>query len=280
MKDDLIKSIDGLIDDLFSEDEATVEKSMIKDHKPQDETADEAKAKTPGYGQDDDKRGAGRPKQISDVPKTDTDGKRAKDYDDAIAEKNENGKKKEDDQVTPPKDMKKSDSEEEKVILKSDELDRTTTLTKSEWEEFRTWKAEKQELAKSEEMKKAEAAQADLIKSAVLEATKGLKEENDALKKSLEEQGELIKAVANKPQRKKSVTNIEALEKSGSKNSNQPSAAEQKAVALDVAEELVKSGKLSLEHAVELENTGFIYDAEPRRVLEVEVKKELNKRYR
>ena len=42
---------------------------------------------------------------------------------------------------------------------------------------------------------------------------------------------------------------------------------------LDVAEELFKSGKLTDIQVVELENTGHIYDKEPRGVLEREIKR-------
>ena len=81
-KEAMNKSIDAMIDELFTE--APVEKSIdiSKDAKT---TADAAVNQAP-KGQDDDKRGAGRPKQISDVPKTDTDGKRDGKYDDDITE--------------------------------------------------------------------------------------------------------------------------------------------------------------------------------------------------
>lgn len=283
MSDALNKSIDSLIDDLFVDDEdinkseelenteevqvegaEDVEKSMIKDHKPQKETADEAKAQVPGY-QDDAARGAGRPKQISDVPKTDTDGKRAKDYDGAIAEKNEDGKKKEDSQVKPPKDMKKS-----------------VEISEEEYAAFQAFQKSQAEAKEAEELKKAEEKQSDLIKSAVAEAIKPIQEERDELKAALAEQGELVKSIANKPQRKKSVTNVAALEKSGNAsqgNQGQASAAELKQIAMDVADELVKSKQLTVEQAIELENTGFIYDQSARRTLEVGVQKEMKKRF-
>jgi len=137
MKDqELMKSIDAMIDDLFTEEtieksedtpieskeddvedtanEGDVEKSMIKDIKPQKETADEGEK--PPKGQDDDKRGAGRPKEISDVPKVDTDGKRAKDYDKDITDKKseKDGKNPEQSQVVPAKELvKKSEFSEE-----------------------------------------------------------------------------------------------------------------------------------------------------------------------
>jgi len=256
----LEKSIDGLIDELLVEHAEPVEKSMIKDQKPQDETADEAKAKTPGSGTDDDKRGAGRPKQISDVPKTDTDGKRAKDYDGDIAEKNEDAKKKEDSQVTPPKHVKKSVSDEE-------------------WEEYQALKKAKQEADAAEALKKAETEKADLIKSAIAEAQKGWEAERAELKKSMDEQAELIKAMANKPQRSKSITNMAALEKSGSvDNKPQLSKSEMRQVALDVGEELVKAGKLNMNSVIEFENTGSILDKNQFRILKQATEQEIKRR--
>lgn len=261
MTEELTKSIDSLIDELF-EEEDSFGKSMIKDEKPQKETSDEAlKHKDAKYEEDDAERGAGRSKAISDVPKKDTDGQRAKKYDDAISEKNEDAKKEEDKQVQPAPHMKKSLSDEE-------------------YEEYQALKKAKEESEKEEALKKAEQEKADLIKSAVLEAKKDWDIEREELKKSLEEQGELIKAMANRPQRKKSVTNVAALEKSSTSYNESPelSAAEIKALASDVAEGLVKSNKITVDQAIELDNNGFILDPEARRLVEAGVKKEIKNR--
>lgn len=255
------QQIDALIDELFSED---VEKSMIKDAPPQKETADEAlKDKDVKWEDDDKRKDAGRPRQISDVPKVDTDGKRANDYDSQVAAKNEDAKKKEDDQVAPPKEMKKGFLDEE-------------------YKEYQALKKAQAEQKHLEELRKAREDQSDLIKSAVLEATSEIRNENLQLRKAMEEQSDLIKAMANKPQRKRSITNMTALEKShgGGVPSDAPSAQEMKAIALDVGESLVKSKRLTVEHVVELENTGYIFDPEARQILEGEIRKEINKRYR
>ncbi len=251
--ENLTKSIDSMIDDLFAEEIVeVVEKSMIKDLKPQKETADEGEK--PPKGQDDDSRGAGRPKQISDVPNKDTDGKRAKEYDKDITEKKteKDGKNPEQSQVQPPKDMKKSVSDEE-------------------WTEFQEFKKSQVEAAKAEELKKAVEAQTDLIKSAVIEATAGIKDELIKANGKIDEQEELIKAMANKPQRSKAVTNVQAMEKSARVEA-QPEALS-KSEILDVAEDLAMNKKLTNEHVIELENTGHIYDAEARGVLEREIKR-------
>ena len=83
--EDLNKSIDSLIDAFFvdAEDVQKSDYSQISDDSCT--TADKAIASAP-MGQDDATRGGGRPAQISDVPKTDEDGKRAKNYDSDISE--------------------------------------------------------------------------------------------------------------------------------------------------------------------------------------------------
>jgi len=266
--EELVKSIDEMIDALFAEEEKVekseevteeataeetteeVEKSMIKDDKPQEETADEAVKKIP-KAEKDEKRNAGRPEQISDIPQIDKDGKRDGNYDADIAKKNEDGKVKEQDQVEPPKEMKKSLSEEE-------------------YQEYQELKKSKEEAEKEEVLKKAKQEQSDLIKSAIIEATKEIRDENSELHKKLEEQGELIKSMANKPQKSKAITNINAVEKSFSDKKEDTLS---KAELLDIAEDLVKSKKLSMENVIELENTGYIYDKDARKTLEREVKR-------
>lgn len=265
--EDLIKSIDAQIDALFAEDEAEVEEvvkaDMIKDDKPAKTTADAAVGKAP-KGEKDESRGAGRPKQISGIPQTDTDGKRSGEYDGDITEKKteKDGKKAEDSQTEPPADMKKS-------------------LSESEWAEFEAFKKAKAEAAQEENLRKARAEQTDLIKSAVLEAIKPVQEklaeakaENEELKKSLTEQGDLIKSMANKPQRSKAITNVNSLEKSfGGNGQAKGSEKLSKSELLDIAEDLVKSKAISVDQAIELEQTGYIYEPDARQVFENEVRK-------
>jgi hypothetical protein len=248
----LNKSMDSLIDELFTEqdvsgDSAKVEKSMIKDSNPAKETADEAVRAAP-KGEKDESRGAGRPEQISDVPQSDEDGSRSGEYDKKIAKKQEEPKKAEDSQVEPPKDMKKSFGSVE------------------EYAEFLALKKAKE----VESLAKAQKEQSDLMKSIVSEAVRdavsSIKSENESLKKSLSEQSDLIKSMANKPQKAKAITSVQAVEKF-----QKSAPAMGKAELLDVAEDLVKAGKLTMEHAIELENNSFIYDEEARSILEREV---------
>lgn len=252
--DELTKSIDTLIDDLFAEPAVAVdavEKSMVKDMKGANKTtADEAVSAAP-KGEKDEARGAGRPKQISDVPQTDTDGARSGEYDGKIAAPQGEATKKEDSQVAPPANLKKS-------------------VTDEEYEEYQAFKKAKAASEQAEVLQKARKEQSDLIKSAVIEATAGIKSENEELRKSMKEQGDLIKAMANKPQRSKAVTNVQAVEKF---QKSEGSSSYNKADLLDVAEDLVKSKKLTMEHVIELENTGFIFEQEARGTLEREVRR-------
>lgn len=262
-QEDLVKSIDAQIDALFAEEETVEKADMLKEDKQAKTTADAAVNQAP-KGQDDASRGAGRPDQISDVPNKDTDGKREGKYDDDITKKktDKDGKKEEDSQVEPPADMKKSISE-------------------AEYAEFEAFKKAKADAAKEEEMKKARVEHSDLIKSAVVEAMKPIqdelvaaKRENEDLRKSMSEQGALIKAIANKPQPSKAITSVNSIEKSFTGSEDiQKSKAMSKSDLLDVAEDLVKSKALTTDHAIELEQTGFIYDPEARRVLESEVRR-------
>lgn len=260
MDEQLNKSIDSLIDELFAEPTVAeapkadapaadaVEKSMVKDMASANkQTADEAVSAAP-KGEKDEARGAGRPKQISDVPQTDTDGARSGEYDGKIASPQSDASKKEDSQVAPPANLKKS-------------------LSDAEYEEYQALKKAKAAAEQAETLEKARKETSDLIKSAVTEATSGIRKENEDLRKALKEQGDLIKSIANKPQRSKAVTNVGAVEKFAKSESANFS----KADLLDIAEDLVKSKKLTMENVIELENTGFIYDSEARGVLEREV---------
>lgn len=249
----LNKSIDALIDELFAEGEPAVQKSMIKDMQPQKETADEVKPSE--KVEKDEARNAGRPKQISDIPQKDDDGSRDGNFDKDITEKlsDADGKSKEDNQVKPSSEMVKK------------------SVTDAEWEEFQSFKKAQEASKKTEELRKAQVEQTTLIKSAVNEAISGIRKENEELKKSIQEQNELIKSMANKPQKAKAITNLQAVERfeKSEATSNKLSKAE----VLDIAEDLMKSGKLSMENCIELENTGFIYEADARRILESEVRR-------
>jgi hypothetical protein len=278
-QEELNKSLDALIDDLFAEPATDNVEKSIDIAKDADKTADAAVAKAP-KAQDDDKRGAGRPKQISDVPATDEDGKRAKNYDGDITERegveDENAEAKKQaksvDQTTGSGD-KGAKAPKMRPFMKS-ENGEEVEIDASEYEAFQAFKKSQAEAAEAEELKKAEdfkkaeeQKQQDLIKSAVSEAVSGLKDENDSLKKSLQETQELIKAMASVPQRSKSITGIEALEKSEDPANKAPESFS-KSEMLDAAEELVKSGTIKADQVIELENTGTIFDPAARKAVE------------
>lgn len=278
-QNDLNKSIDTLIEDLFAEPVQKADNLNIAgDAKT---TADAAIASAP-KAQNDDSRGAGRPKQISDVPENDEDGKRDGQYDASIAsaqgeEENPEAKKqsKSIDQTTSTGRMGQAPAMKDPRLSKS--------ITEEEYAEFQAFKKSQAEAAeKAEELKKSEALKkADdikkaeletLVKSAVASAIAPLKQENETLKKSLNESAALVKAMAGQPQRSKSVTGIDAIEKS-----NPESVGPQeftKSEKLDAAERLVMKKALPMDAVVELENTGTVYNKDWQRAIEAELQKQ------
>lgn len=262
--EELIKSIDSIIADLFEEDES-VEKS-IDIAKDASTTADKVISSAPST-QSDEMRGGGRPKQISDVPMVDEDGKRSKEYDSAISEKAKEEDQEEADQVKEMNQIKEggrasaSKAPEVKPFKKS--------LTEEEFEEYIALKKAKEESEK-EEIKKAQVQQQEeLIKSVVERTSKVYEEKIESLTKSLNEQSQLVKAMANKPQRSKSITNIEAVEKSFNSESGETiQKSFTKSEILDAAEELAKSGKISVDNVIELENNGYIFNKDAREAVE------------
>lgn len=259
----LNKSIDSIIDELFAETTESVEKSIdiAEDSKTK---ADEVMSQAP-KSQDDDSRGAGRPKQISDVPKNDQDGQRAKNYDDSISE---NAKEQDQDEVDQVKEMNQiKEGGRAKASGAPDMKPFKKSLTEQEFEEYMELKRAKKEEDASV-MKKAEDAKTEaLIKSVVEITAKRYEVQIDSLSKSIKEQDALIKAMSEQPSSPKSITNIEALEKSYNNDSNEPESFS-KSEMLDAAEELFKAGKLRDSHVIELENNGYIYDVNARKVLE------------
>lgn len=275
--DELAKSIDTLLDEVFSDETSTdsVEKSIDISNDSQ-KTADEALKKVPA-GQKDESRGAGRPKQISDVPQNDMDGRRDSEYDDSISENDG----KEDEPEEAKKQAQSMDQTSEKNRMgskpnspkmapfkKSEEMSEEEY---KEFEEFKKAKAEAAEKAKeSEDLKKAEVAkkeQEDLIKSAVKEATNQMVKENEELRKAFNETQALIKAMASQPVQRKSITSIEALEKSDREDANGPEAFS-KSEVLDAAMDLVKAGKISDLVVSEIEMTNVCSDPEAKAAIE------------
>lgn len=264
----LTKSIDEMIDDLFAEKVVKSEMPSNLDVASQAKTTADAVVNSAPKGQSDDSRGAGRPKQISDVPDTDEDGKRAGSYDGDITEQ----KKPEDQPEASQVKMGGQDKGSQKTE-KPEGAPFSKSVDQAEWEEFQTFKEEKRQRKEEKKLKKAQEEQADLIKSVVKKATASFAKENEDLKKSLAETQELVKAMAERPQRRKSVEGIQALEKSQSEEPKGPQSFS-KSEMLDVAEELVakslanKDMAFRDDHLIELENTGFIFDQRARKMLE------------
>lgn len=268
--DDLNKSIDALLDAVFSEEIAKGSPlDLAEDNKT---TADAAVSKAPSM-QKDEARGAGRPKQISDVPQNDMDGRRDSDYDASIKERD--GKEEENEEAKKQaKSIDQSSSAgriaESSSAPKVAPFKKSEEISEEEYREFQEFKkAKSEEASKAEELKKAQSIrkeQEDLVKSAVREATSQIARENEELRKSFKETQDLLKAMAAQPVRAKSITGIDALEKSAPKEDRAETFS--KSEILDAAFELAKSGKIPAEAVSELEMTNRIADSEVRSKIE------------
>lgn len=268
--EELNKSIDALLDELFVEEE-NVEKSidLAGDSKT---LADQAVSQAPS-SQDDASRGAGRPKQISDVPKVDQDGARAKEYDGAISEQGKEQDQEEADQVKEMNQVKEGGRAGGSAALKTAPFKKSNgeEISDKEWEEFQAFK-KSQEEAKVEELKKAKKQeQEDLIKAVVEKTASRYIGEISELKKSLNEQKELVKSFASRPRQSKTITNVEAIEKSFDGGNQPQQESFTKSEMLDAAESLALNKSVQSfneEHLIELENNGYIYDPVARKTLE------------
>lgn len=244
MSEEFNKSIDEMIDLLFVEEETVTEEVVEKASEIATDSKTKADEVVAPKGEDDAKRNAGRPKQIS------SETKKEGDYDKDIKDRENKEEEIEEAKKQAKNPLKKSESNE------------LTNEERAELEAFRKAKAD----AKFEELRKAQVVeQEQLIKSIVEKVTLRYEDKIENLQKSLSEQTAIVKAMANAPQRSKSVTNINTLEKSA-KVSKQASFS--KSEMLDAAEELFKAGKLSVDKVIELENNSYIYDEEARSILE------------
>lgn len=270
--DELTKSIDSLIDDLFAEPVVKAAENFEVANAAKT-TADAAIAAAPKM-QDDASRGAGRPKQISDVPANDEDGKRDGQYDASIAtaigeEEPEETKK----QIKAIDQTSAAGHKGEGPKMKDPRLSKSDEAEYAEFLAFKKSQAEAKEqevLKKAEDLKKAELE--TLVKSAVASAIGPVKKENEDLRKSLGESQALIKAMAGQPQRAKSVTGIEALEKSSHEAVGPQEFT--KSEKLDAAERLVMKKALPMDAVIELENTGTVFNKEWQRSIEAELQKQ------
>lgn len=282
-KQEMTKAIDAKIDDLFTEEEP-VEKAT---EKPEDDlekgksqmdeligkepkkssaklplsgdskqTADEGESPKKAKNEEDGERG--RPKDPSNMNKRDQYGDAKADYDD--------------DYTAPAKKPA-----HETTVAKSEEKPETVTLSKEDFEVLK--KAADAILAQSkqEKLEKVKEEQVDLIKSAVSDATKDIRDE---LKKSQEQNDELaklVKSIGKRPRVQKSISNVGALEKgfvdeSGSRSSGDQGEVFSKSEMVDAAEALVQDGQLRLDDAIELQSTGTLYNAESRAKVEAKLR--------
>lgn len=272
----LEKSIDELLDEVFSE---SFQKGDALDlAQDSSKTADEALKQVP-KAQSDESRGAGRPTQISDIPQTDMDGAREGEYDDKISENEgkedqpEEAKKQAQaiDQSSDKGHMSSKPSSPKMAPFKKSEDE--VVVSKEEYEAFQAFK-KSQEEAKAEELRKSEAAKEEelkksqeaLIKSAVESAVSSLRKENQDLRKSFEESQVLLKALSDTPEAPKSITHVQAIEKSSSPSEGSETFS--KSEILDAAMELAKSGKIAHEIVTEIEMTDACVDSEARSEIE------------
>tara|TARA_R110000868_G_C10973188_1_gene771565 strand:+ start:95009 stop:95845 length:837 start_codon:yes stop_codon:yes gene_type:complete len=270
--EELNKSIDSLIDELFVEDNVEKSIDIAGDSKT---LADSVKAPK---GQKDDSRGAGRPKQISDVPENDEDGKRSGEYDSSISEggkeqdQPEASQVKEANQIKPNGKAAKPNAPKMAPFKKSNGED----VTAEEWEAFEAFKKSQKD-AEVEEMKKAQVQeQTDLIKSVVEQTASRFTGKIEELTKSLNEQKEIVKSFAKSPKQAKSITNLEAVEKSFDGSGAPKVESFTKGEIADAAVELAMNKSFpsfTENHAIEVENNGYIYDEQARKTLEAYLQK-------
>lgn len=267
--DELTKSIDALAEEFFAE---PVIKGDLDVSHASKTTADKVMAEVPG-SEDDAARGAGRPKDDHDIPKTDADGNPAKGYEAVQTPQGEEENKEASKQA--PSISQVSDKGHLAQGGKSSHDPRGPMFKAGEYEEFQELKkakaqadAEKaqEDLKKAEDLKKVE--QTNLIKSAVEAALGPVRKENEELRKTMAEQSALVKAMAAQPRQAKSVTSVEALEKSQEKVSAQGGDAFSKSEVLDAAEALFKAGQIPMDAVIEIDNTGTVLNSQHRAMIE------------
>lgn len=277
--EDLNKSIDALLDEVFSD---SMEKGSPLDIAGDSKTTADAAVNQAPAMQNDKARGAGRPKEISDVPNNDQDGKRDGSYDASIAsgqgevEPDEAKKQaKAIDQCSSAGHMASASKAPRVAPFKKSD---GTELTEEDFRAFENFQkshkeaADKaaQESAKVEELQKAEKQKKDnedLVKSAVAAATSRFAKENEELRKAFNETSALVKAMASQPMPSKSITNIQALEKS-QRPEDKGEQTFSKAEILDAAVELVMKGQLPDVTVSEIEMTGRCHSPEARAKIE------------
>jgi hypothetical protein len=262
----LEKSLDKLIDEMFmkkSDQPGMPEPKKTEGNPQTPELAEKVKTadsgEKPAEGEEEKDGTRGRPKDPSNMSARSADGASSLDYPSSVSS-----------EAAVPA--------HETTVAKSEKIE----ISKEDFEILQKAKAAKDEAAKEEVLKKARAEQATLIKSIVIEATKEIREDNTKLSKSLSETQkslgetqELLKKALSKPKPRQSVSSVAVLEKSFGGNAPEDKKGQEtfsKSDMLDAAERLVKAKKLPVEAAIELEDTGFVYNPRYRALLEQELK--------
>jgi hypothetical protein len=256
----LEKSLDRLIDEMFMKKSDGMPEPKKAEGNPQTpELAEKVKTadsgEKPEEGEEEKDGTRGRPKDPSKMSDRSADGASSLEYPSSISSE----------APTPA---------HETTVAKSEKIE----ITKEEFEILAKAKAD----AKAETLRKAREEQATLIKAIVVEATKEIRSENAELRKSLGETKEMLAKALRQPKQRQSVSAVSALEKSFGDNTPEAKKAGEekftKSEMLDAAERLVGAGKIPVEVAIELEDTGFIYNPSHRKALEQELVNPTTKR--
>lgn len=268
------------------------ESKQVKEEKDPNKTpatlADSPDNNVPS-SEDDEKNGKkrGRPEDLSQMANRDmATGASKGSYDASITHGSENPNMSEASQVKQPQNLKAKgndksadDSDKEEQSQDQSSSDNPSLkefsqvklpehLRKSNTVEISKEEYDSLKKLQGETLRKAEKeATSTLIKSEVEKATSSFRKENDELRKQVEKATDLVKAFAKKPQPRKSISSLAALEKGG-QSYEEAQRFFSKDEKLDAAEELVKSKELTIEDVIELENTGTLADPAKRAKIE------------
>lgn len=319
-EEDLVKSMDQLIDEFFAEEADASESSVAeetkegtsatlnkasdaiheiigepkqakeeKDPNKNSPTRADDPANDAPKSEEDEKAGKkrGRPEDLSQMANRDmSTGESKGAYDSSVSHASVNPNMSEASQVKQPENLKSKGSD--KSADDSDKAEQSQDQKSSDHPELKEFsqvrlpehliKGDTVEISKeeyetlkkfqAESLKKADVEQTStLIKAEVEKATSSFKKENEDLRKEVEKTTTLLKALVKKPQPRKSISSLAALEKGG-QSYEQAEKFYSRDEKLDAAEELVKSKDLTLEDVIELENTGTLLDPAKRARIE------------
>ena len=232
-REELLKAAKTLVDEFFVKDEE------VSKAKPGESLADAHMAEVPG-STDDDKMNHGRPKEISDVPKKDKDGKRASSGLDAITSNK-------DLELEPAEAKTQSKTLQaptgQTVTVKDVLPEQRLYLSKDQVDEYEELKKAKADSERKEKIEADEKRQKDIVKAAVSDEMKGLKDLVKSLVDKSSAQDQLLKSIDASPATTpKAITNVDAIEKAKT-----PDAAPQaitKSTVLDALEKLWEDKKI------------------------------------